>query len=105
MVALMRYPTGPMIDRIRSVAEDEEVCYLTPPSVRAFLQPEPTVESTQRRRGPKESVTPRIVARMRGMDRHKFAAMKHEEMRAEFGAAPSTCAKARDIVLIGNSPD
>jgi hypothetical protein len=35
--ALRRYPTGPLTDRLKSIAEDEEFGYLVAPSARAFL--------------------------------------------------------------------
>ena len=40
----------------------------------------------------------RIIAEMRGMDRTKLCEMKLKEMQHQFGAAASTCKKARDTV-------
>jgi hypothetical protein len=45
-VALARYPTGQLVDRIRSIAEDEELGHLVTPSAHAFLVSEITVAAT-----------------------------------------------------------
>jgi hypothetical protein len=109
-VALARYPSGQLVDRIRSIAEDEELGYLVAPSARAFLDSDPrephhaelAVGPNQGKRGPKESVMPRLLKEMRLMDCSRLKEMKHSEMAFHFGAAASTCTKARGTVL-GNS--
>jgi hypothetical protein len=40
----------------------------------------------------------RIIAEMRGMDRTELCEMKLKAMQHQFGAAASTCKKARDTV-------
>jgi hypothetical protein len=102
-IALQRYPSGTWTDRVRAIIEDEELDYLIAPSVRAFLQPEITIEPTHRKRGPRESVTPRILREMRNTDRRDLESMTHELMRVTFRAAASTCNKARATVL-GKGP-
>ncbi|MBJ7410853.1 MAG: hypothetical protein JHD15_10910 [Phenylobacterium sp.] len=49
-----------------------------------------------RRRGPKPSVLPRVVAAMKVLDFAALEAMKEEEMVATFGAGRTTCRAARD---------
>ena len=43
--------------------------------------------------------TKRIIAAMSEMDRTELGDMTHKAMEHQFGAAPSTCKKARDTVL------
>jgi hypothetical protein len=83
----------------------EDVLRIWPPTpaaavfARAKTTPEKTPAKPQGKRGPRESVTPRVIEQMRQMDPKELAEMKHEEMASVFRASASTCKTARDKVI------
>jgi hypothetical protein len=70
--------------------------------VEAYYEDELGTAAAKEKRGPKPSVTPSLLEKMRQMDPKKLAEMKHVQMAIVFRAAASTCKIARDKVL-GNS--
>jgi hypothetical protein len=92
--ALGRYPSGEVVDRLRSIAEDEELGYLIAPSARAFL-----VSGLPAQNGKRRGPRPVQMLRVRASDQfHRLDDMTEEEMVAHFSASRDTCRKARDTI-------
>jgi hypothetical protein len=96
--ALARYPSGELVDRLMSIAEDEELGYLIAPSARAFLVSGLPAQNGKRR-GPRPVQMTRVINQMRASDQfHRLDDMTEEEMVTHFGASRDTCRKARDTI-------